>query len=359
MKRNKILKTKIVIISLIALFLLITITNFAIQNISLNKTDKEKERLLRIDEKSTKYEKAPEISNPSSFINTEKISITELSGKKAILVNFCTYSSINCQRWNRYLNAWYEVYKEQGLEIIGIQSPEFEFEKSIENVKRATESMQIKYPVVIDNNLSTLRAYDNIYSPRIFLIDIDGFVVYTAVGETEYKETEEKIKEMLEERKRVLNLRLSINKDLTIPSDLIPIDLTQIKSQKAYFGANKNTISNGKINTFGLQNLSIPDDLVNNKLYLGGIWNFTKEYAQSISPNSKFFYTFTAREAYILASSKEQNNIRIKLDGKFISNTIIQGEALYNLISEREYNTHVIEIVAEKPGLKIYTLSFG
>src|SRR3989338_1712218 len=114
-------------------------------------------------EKAGRYDFAKEISSPDGFINTQAITINELIGRKVILVDFWTYSCINCQRTTPYLNAWYEKYKDQGLEIIGMHTPEFEFEKDYDNVLKAVKKFAIEYPVVLDNDFSTWQAYKNRY----------------------------------------------------------------------------------------------------------------------------------------------------------------------------------------------------
>jgi thiol-disulfide isomerase/thioredoxin len=160
------------------------------------------------EKKSKIYKAAKEITSPDGFINTESQSITigEFVGKKVVLIDFWTYSCINCQRTLPYLNKWYEKYKNEGLEIIGIHTPEFEFEKKYDNVKKATEKFGIKFPVVLDNDFSTWRAYQNNYWPRKYLIDIDGYIIYDHIGEGAYEETEQKIKAALSERAIILKV---------------------------------------------------------------------------------------------------------------------------------------------------------
>lgn len=170
--------------------------------------------VLDIGEKEKLYPVAKEISTPDGFINTgqnldgsaKPISIGEFVGKKVVLVDFWTYSCINCQRTTPYLNAWYQKYKDEGLVIIGLHTPEFEFEKIYENVLEATKSMEIKYPVVLDNDYSTWHAYRNRFWPRKYLIDINGYIVYDHIGEGKYEETEKRIQEALAERKVVLGI---------------------------------------------------------------------------------------------------------------------------------------------------------
>ena len=159
----------------------------------------QEERILNRD-KLAKYPFAKEIVNPSGYINTDKITVSELIGKKVILIDFWTYSCINCQRTIPYLNSWYEKYGDKGLEIIGVHTPEFLFEQKYENVLAAVNKFGVKYPVVMDNNYSTWTAYGNLYWPHKYLIDIDGFIVYDHIGEGAYDEAEQKIQELLQER---------------------------------------------------------------------------------------------------------------------------------------------------------------
>ena len=147
-------------------------------------------------------ERYVEMKNPSGFLNAEPFAFADLVGEKVILVNFLTYSCINCQRTFPYLNEWYTKYGEEGLAVIGIHTPEFAFEKDIENVRMALATYGIEFPVVLDNDYATWRAYGNNYWPRKYLIDIEGNIVYDHIGEGAYEETEEKIREALREREK-------------------------------------------------------------------------------------------------------------------------------------------------------------
>lgn len=146
---------------------------------------------------------APDISTPDGFINTDgkPITISELKGKKVVLVSFWTFSCINCKRTLPYLNDWYSKYKNQGLEIISIHTPEFAFERVQKNVEDAVKVENIKYPVVLDNDYSTWNSYGNQYWPRKYLVNKDGYIVYDHAGEGAYEETEQQIKKALKELK--------------------------------------------------------------------------------------------------------------------------------------------------------------
>ncbi len=149
-----------------------------------------------------------EIVNPSGFVNSSDAPITvgEYIGKKVILLNVMTYSCSNCQATFPYTNTWYETYKDQGLIVIGIHTPEFAFEKDKQNVVDAMKKFGITYPVVMDNDYSTWNALGNRFWPHKYLIDIKGNTVYDHIGEGAYEETEAKIQALLAERREVLGL---------------------------------------------------------------------------------------------------------------------------------------------------------
>ncbi len=314
-------------------------------------------------EKSKKYELAREITTPDGFINTtggNPITINELVGKKVILVDFWTYSCINCQRTTPYLNAWHEKYKDKGLTIVGIHTPEFEFEKDYQNVKTAVEKFGIKFPVVLDNDYSTWTAYKNRYWPRKYLIDIDGYVVYDHIGEGAYEETEKKIQELLEERKAVLGEDNSIDTNISKPSGIIESDFGGLKSPEIYFGASRNEyLSNGKKNTIGLQSFSRPAEIKTNFLYLEGDWNIKEEHAENKTPGAKIIFRYQAKNVYFVAGAEKDIKIKILKDGKFWSEQIIKNHKLYPLIEDIKSGEHTLEIIIEDPDLKAFTFTFG
>lgn len=157
----------------------------------------------RISNKEQEYERAKEISSPSGFINTDGVTIQENLGEKVVLLDFWTYSCFNCQNTQPYLNDWQNEYADDGLVIIGVHKPEFEFEKDYAGVAEAVRQAGIEYPVVLDNDDATWDAYDQHYWPTMYLIDADGFVRYKHIGEGAYDETEAKIRDLLAERDRI------------------------------------------------------------------------------------------------------------------------------------------------------------
>lgn len=147
----------------------------------------------------SEFRKAPDFSKITGYINTAPVKLGDLNGK-VVLVHFWTYTCINCMHTIPYLNKWYQNYAEKGLVIIGIHTPEFEFEKNTDNVKQAVKDYQIEYPVLQDNSYATWKAYQNKYWPRDYLIDTQGFIRYDHIGEGGYDETEKAIQSLLAEQ---------------------------------------------------------------------------------------------------------------------------------------------------------------
>ncbi len=157
----------------------------------------------RIAKKEDEYRRAEEIVDPSGFVNADGFSVREAAGEGVVLLEFWTYTCFNCQNVQPHMNAWHEEYADDGLQVVGVHTPEFGFEKEYANVESAVREAGIRYPVVLDNAYATWNAYDNRYWPAVYLIDADGFVRYKHFGEGAYGETEEKIEELLAERDRI------------------------------------------------------------------------------------------------------------------------------------------------------------
>lgn len=334
--------------------------------------------------KSLRYPKAPEITDPSGYINTDTpINIEQFKGKKVVLIDFWTYSCINCQRTLPYLKDWYDKYSDKGLEIIGIHTPEFSFEKVPANVKKAVDGFGIKYPIVLDNNYGTWNAFSNQFWPRKYLIDIDGYIVYDHSGEGNYEETEQAIQNALMERMSRLNPDQSSTTTVytntaASPKGMIDIVPEMVRSPEIYFGAERNQyLANGTAGRTGLQNMTIKDtnNLVSNALYLSGGWNFDKEFARSVSLSNSIYFKYSAKNVYFVAAGHNGPvKIHVTRDGKELGvergadvdlngDAIINENRLYKLIEGNDYGEHTIEIKiegsTENSGLEAYTFTFG
>lgn len=298
--------------------------------------------------KSAQYKKALELVSPSGFVNTEPFKIQDLVGKKVILLDFWTYSCINCQRTLPYLTSWYEKYKDKGLVIVGVHTPEFQFEHDIKNVTAATKKFGITYPVVLDNDYGTWNAYQNQYWPAEYLIDTDGYIVHTHFGEGDYDVTEKAIQDALH-----------ISTDMAHPSDVVSVDGNKLGSPETYFGSARNDyLGNGKPHVPGVQNFQLPATTQPNTLYLSGGWNITDQYAQTTGP-AQATYTYQAKTVYFVAGSDSPVSVTVKQDGKVIRTIMIQAHTLYTLVQNPDYQQHTLELIVNAPGLQAYTFTFG
>lgn len=316
--------------------------------------------IMNKEQKAKLYEPAREISSLDGFINTDSITVGEHIGKNIILIDFWTYSCINCQRTLPYLKAWHDKYKDKGLVIIGVHTPEFEFEKEYANVKSAVEKFGVNYPVVLDNDYSTWHAYRNRYWPRKYLIDIDGYMVYDHIGEGGYEETEKKIQELLEERMRVLGVAGEMDREISKPEDTEDVNFSQPRSPEIYFGASRNTyLGNGPSNTEGLIVFKEPEGVKTNILYLDGSWDLTSEYAENKTEKAKIMFRYQAQKVFFVASSEAGAEIEVLKDGKPVKTLQVKEDGLYRLIEDAEWGEHTLEIIINIPGLKAFTFTFG
>lgn len=322
-------------------------------------------------EKKATYSPAKELSGIKGYINSSAFKLADLVGKKVILIDFWTYSCINCQRTTPYLNAWYEKYNNKGFVIVGVHTPEFEFEKKYDNVARAVKHAGIMYPVVLDSDYGTWNAYNNRYWPHEYLIDIDGYIVHDHIGEGDYDKTERAIQSALAERQTVLHLRDAIDMSIVSPAHMIPMDSSHVTSPEIYFGSARNQyLGNGKRGVAGSQTLSFPSQMDENTLYLEGQWNFENELSETTSDSAHIAFTYHAKNLYIVASSAQGVTIKVTRDGKLLGSeagkdvaqdgtALIKDERLYDLIHGSDYGRHTIEIEIKGKGFRAFTFTFG
>jgi thiol-disulfide isomerase/thioredoxin len=304
----------------------------------------------KLEDKDYAIVKAPEISTPDGFVNTDGRAITleQYQGNKVVLLDIWTYSCINCQRTLPYLNDWYEKYSDKGLEIVGLHTPEFAFEHKIENVEDAVERFKIKYPVVLDNDFSTWRELGNSYWPRKYLIDLDGNIVYDHIGEGGYEETEKAIQELLD-----------VSESIEQPEGVVSVDREGVNSPEIYFGAWRNDrLANGDPRTEGVKNFVIGNDKTLNSLYLGGTWDIKQEHAESVS-DSEISFRFSSKDVYMVASSNDETELEIYLNGTFSHTVKVKEEGLYTVIDGDRYEEGLLEIKVKDAGFKIFTFTFG
>jgi thiol-disulfide isomerase/thioredoxin len=329
--------------------------------------------ITRVQIDKSQFRLAPELTKITGFINSKPITLADLRGK-VVLVDFWTYSCINCIRTIPYLNAWYEKYADKGLVIVGVHTPEFEFEKDYNNVQAAVEKFNIKYPVAQDNEKGTWDAYDNRYWPRKYLIDADGYIRYDHIGEGAYAETEKVIQSLLAERPQYNSANITIDQSISNPESSQSVNFDRINTPELYFGYQYSRAPLG--NTEGYRpdqtvNYTLPDNtkVVPNRIYLAGEWKNNADHMELQSQVGYIVLSYSAKAVNIVAGGKGELHIledNSPLDystrGTDISEdgTVkIDGQRLYNVVEHGDYGNHQVAIKVAGRGFQIYTFTFG
>ncbi|MEI7669833.1 MAG: cytochrome c biogenesis protein DipZ [Pseudomonadota bacterium] len=292
---------------------------------------------------------APEIAEIESWINSSPTTIASLKGK-VVLVDFWTYSCINCVRTLPYITNWYDKYKDKGLVVIGVHAPEFEFEKDLSNVKTAVKKHFINYPVALDNNLATWVNFNNRYWPAHYLIDKEGRVVYTNFGEGKYDITEN-------------NIRFLLGLDNKTETSQEKLNYSPNQTPETYLGykrsenfANPELIKKDLVSEY-----NFPKFLTANHWALSGKWKIADEKIISSESNSSLQLNFTAKKVYLVLGndSKTPIDVIIKLNGKEAGKITVNGHALYEIINQKNSANGLLEIISKKEGLEVYAFTFG
>ena len=321
----------------------------------------------------SQFRLAPELAKISGYINTNPITLADLKGK-VVLVDFWTYSCINCIRTIPYLDAWHEKYADKGLVIIGVHTPEFEFEKDYNNVKAAVEKFEIKYPVVLDNDKGTWNAYENRYWPHKYLIDNEGYIRNDHIGEGGYAETEKVIQSLLSERAAYMGVNATIDQSISNPENAQSVDFGQIYTPELYFGYQFARAQLGNPEGFKPDQIvtyTIPENatIAPNRIYLDGDWRNNADHMELQSGEGRIVLSYSAKAVNIVAGgsgdlyiSEDGSNLTGSSRGLDVSEqgaVSIDGQKLYNLVMHEQYGKHQLVIDVTGKEFQIYTFTFG
>lgn len=293
---------------------------------------------------------APELKNIETWINSDSLTLSSLRGK-VVLIDFWTYSCINCQRTQPYLNTWYDRYEKDWLVIIGVHAPEFAFEKLERNVREASKKAWIKYPVALDNDFSTWNAYGNRYWPAKYLIDQTGKIVYKHFGEGKYDETESKIREVL----GLDNDQWIMNNDQW--QDVWEVSATEKITPEIYLGSARGAPLWDK------------DVLSMNEWQTFWDWKQESEYLELVWNDGFVKLNFRAKKSYLVVSGKtpwilQVSAYRYYSDGRMVKQgpiqektlTILQDD-LYTVFDGDEIGDYTLQIIAS-PGIRFHAFTF-
>jgi thiol-disulfide isomerase/thioredoxin len=238
------------------------------------------------------------LQRADEWLNSPPLTPSALRGK-VVLVDFWTYTCINWIRTAPYVRAWGEKYKDQGLVVIGVHAPEFQFEKSIDNVRRAVKEMRIDYPVAVDNEHKIWRAFDNSYWPALYFIDAQGRVRHHHFGEGEYEQSEKFIQKLLAEAGAGLD-----SNPISVEARGIEAaaDWGSLQSGENYVGYERtqNFASPGGLITNQQRTYSAPVRLRLNEWALSGDWTARSDAEALNSPNGGIAYRFQARDLHLV-----------------------------------------------------------
>ncbi len=314
----------------------------------------------------------PSLAGAQAWLNSPPLTFEGLKGK-VVLVDFWTYSCINCLRSIPYVRAWAEKYRDRGLVVIGVHAPEFAFERNVDNVKNAVASLKIGYPVAIDNDYRIWRSFENQYWPAHYFIDANGKVRHHHFGEGEYAESERVIQRLLGE---------AGNKN--VPSDIVAVkgagaeaasDSADVQSHETYVGYDRseNFVSPGGVVKDEGHVYAAGEPQLND-WSLTGNWTVGPERAQLNEPDGSLIYRFHARDLHLVlgpASEGASIRFRIAVDGKppgaargmdadADGNGVVTTQRLYQLIRTSDAVTdHTFEIRFLDPGVQAYAFTFG
>jgi cytochrome c biogenesis protein CcdA/thiol-disulfide isomerase/thioredoxin len=306
---------------------------------------------------------APEFTGINAWINSSPLTMKELRGK-VVLVDFWTYSCINCIRNNPYLEKWYETYKDQGFVIVGVHAPEFAFEKVLANVEQGVKDQKITYPVALDNDLDTWNAYSNRYWPAGYLIDANGKIRRTHFGEGNYQESEEAIRALLKEKGAKISDKAVVSGDVYVP-------ITAQQTPETYLGLDRasNFVGNPYLGDAPTSTFNPAPKLGVNQWTLGGTWD-VGNLLITARGNSTVTINTNAKEVYLVAGADTPMKVKVSLDGKPVSETDSPGEditdsyftvttsRLYRIVTHPGFREGTVTVTVPN-GVSLNAFTFG
>src|ERR1700722_7203339 len=315
----------------------------------------------------------PDLSGAVAWLNSTALSSKSLRGK-VVLVDFWTYSCINCLRALPYVEGWAAKYKDAGLVVIGVHTPEFAFEKERSNVEKAVRDLKVNYPVAIDSDYAIWKAFNNEYWPAHYFIDGKGRIRYHHFGEGEYGESERVIQELLREN----GAQLSSSGAISVAgagAEAAP-DNANVRSQETYIGYHRadHFGSTEPIAHDSRRAYTPQPRLSLNQWALGGSWNVSAESAVLQASPGKIAFRFHARDLHlVLGTTKKGKAVRftVKLDGTPPGEDhgadtdnggtgTVQGHRLYQLIRQKgPVEDRTFEIDFLDPGVQAFAFTFG
>lgn len=319
----------------------------------------------------------PALDGSTGWLNSPPLTREQLRGK-VVLIDFWTYSCINCLRAMPFVHEWQERYRDHGLVVIGVHTPEFAFERNPRNVMRAVEQLKVEYPVALDNNYAIWRAFENRYWPAHYFVDAKGRIRAHQFGEGNYAHSEQVIRRLLQEAGQT---------DLPPPADPAAAtslqgvaeqaDMGNLRSPETYLGHARaeNFASPGGIRNGQRADYTLPDRFTLNQWALRGPWTVSEEAAELQQAGGRIAFRFHARDLHLVLAPAENGTpvrFRVLMDGKPLPSAdaggdvrpdgtgVVDEHRLYQLVRQRDnIGEHLFEIEFLDPGVQAYAFTFG
>jgi Thioredoxin like C-terminal domain/AhpC/TSA family len=315
----------------------------------------------------------PSLTGATAWLNTEPLTVASLHGR-SVLVEFGTFTCINWIRTLPHVRSWYERYRNDGLFVLGVQTPEFEVERDIEHVRRAVAEMRIEYPIAVDSDYAIWRAFGNQYWPALYFADADGQIRHHRFGEGDYEYSE-----------IVIQLLLRAAGAEVVSRDLVPVDAAGVEapadwddlgSGETYLGYARatNFASLGGASRDRPQDYALPDSLHLNRWAVAGDWTISRQAAVLNAAPGRIAHRFHARDLHVVMApgpAERPVRFRVLLDGEppgsahgvdtdARGNGSVADPRLYQLIRQRGRVTdRTFEITFLDPGVNAYVFTFG
>ena len=317
--------------------------------------------------------KVPSLGGAITWLNSQPLMPEALRGK-VVLVDFWTYTCINWQRTEPYVRAWAEKYKDQGLVVIGVHTPEFEFEKNVDNIGAALKMFGIAYPVVVDSDYRVWDAFGNRYWPAEYVVDANGNIRYHQYGEGEYERTEAVIRQLLRDAGYSGMGNDAVQVDAR--GSEVAADWENLRSAESYLGRNKSQgfVSPGGSVVGKSRTYAAPQSFRLNQWALSGDWTVTGGAVALDKANGRIVYRFHARDLHLVMGPSSRGSsvrFRVLLEGRPPGDAhgtdvdergygTVTGQRLYQLIRQpKPIADRLFEIEFLDPGVEAYVFTFG
>jgi thiol-disulfide isomerase/thioredoxin len=292
------------------------------------------------------YGAAPDFQGITHWLNTKPLSIAKLRGH-VVLVDFWTYSCINCLRTLPHLEQWYRAYHSRGFVIVGVHTPEFAFEHDVGNVRSAAARLGVRYPVAMDNGYATWNAYQNQYWPAEYLIDQRGDVRHINFGEGDYGPTEKDIR---------LLLQAGGAGSLASPKREANLTPTELTTPESYLGYSRlDRYSGTRIVPKAARDYTFPRSLPEDHLAYAGTWTVEGERIVA-GANARLRLHFRAHDVYIVLGG--HGEVTATVNGRPAARIRVAGDRLYTVLSSERARDGILEL-AFTPGIDAYSFTFG